>query len=215
MPLDISASLYLYGYWDVENVYILNAVNPGNDTYVLEGPFFETIHDTGGTDTLDWSATADNTAVDLTPFSLSYFGENKLTITNSSTGDLLKEVGWILGISEFTVIENVKAGSGNDSITLNDAANLIQAGAGNDSIFNIGFGDNVYGDAGNDKFYALSDAFTIIDGGEGSDTLHITQTLLDSGLYSVDFRDLTQGQIQGIEALDYSMLPCFGSWAKS
>ena len=213
MPLDISASLYLYGWWDAEGVFVLNPVNSGDNTYVLEGPFFETIHDTGGTDTLDWSAMTDNTVVNLNPFSvanpdsdigLSYFGENKLTITQRGTGDVLKETGWILGISEFTVIENVKAGSGNDSITLNDAANLIQAGAGNDSIFNIGFGDNVYGDAGNDKFYALSDTFSIIDGGEGSDTLHINQTLLDSGLYSVDFRDLTEGQIQGIEALDYS-----------
>ena len=214
MPLDISAAMHLYGWWDAEGIFVLNSVNAGDDTYVLEGPFFETIHDTGGTDTLDWSAMSDNTQVNLNPFSvqnpttytgLSYFGENKLIFKDGGPdGSLLEETGWILGISEFTYIENVKAGSGNDTITLNNVANMVQAGDGNDIIVGIASGDSVYGEGGNDYFYASSLAFSLIAGGEGSDTLHINQTLLDSGLYSVDLRDLTEGQIQGIEALDYS-----------
>ena len=202
MPLDISASLYLYGWWDDQGVYILNDVNAGDDTYVLEGPFFETIHDTGGTDTLDWSQTSDNTVVNLNPFSLSYFGENKITI-ESYTGQV-DQLGWILGISEFTYIENIKAGSGNDLIILNNVSNLIQSGDGNDTIYDIDSGDNVYGNAGNDDLHALSNLFSIIDGGEGNDTLFMEQTLLDSGIFSVDFRSVSDTKINSIEILDYS-----------
>ena len=146
--------MHLYGWWDAEEVFVLNPMNAGDDTYVLEGPFFETIHDTGGTDTLDWSAMSDNTQVNLNPFSvqnpniyagLSYFGENKITFTNTDyglpNGSVVDETGWILGISEFTYIENVKAGSGNDTIILNNVANMVQAGDGNDIIVGIDSGD--------------------------------------------------------------------------
>ena len=201
MPLDISAALYLYGWWDDEGIYILNPVNSGDDTYVLEGPFFETIHDTGGTDTLDWSATSDNTQVNLNPFSLSYFGENKLTIEDGS--GQVDSVGWLLGISEFTYIENVKAGSGNDTITLNNVANMVQAGDGNDLIYGIDSGDNVYGEDGDDYFSVSSFDFSLVDGGAGTNYFTSPQQYLDNGLLSVDFRDIPAGKISNITFLDY------------
>ena len=205
MPLDISAALHLYGWWDAEGVFVLNEMNAGDDTYVLEGPFFETIHDTGGTDTLDWANTSDNTVVNLNPFSISYFGEDKLTITSYS--DQVNEIGWLLGISEFTYIENVKAGSGNDLIYLNDVANLIQAGEGNDRILGISNLDTVYGEGGNDYFSASSFAFSLIDGGTGLNVLNVSQQYLDNGLLSVDFREISLGQISNISYLDYRSAP--------
>ncbi|MDB4043844.1 hypothetical protein N9507_06450, partial [Gammaproteobacteria bacterium] len=104
---------------------------------------------------------------------------------------------------EFTYIENVKAGSGNDTIILNNVANMVQAGDGNDIIVGIDSGDNVYGEGGNDYFSVSSFDFSLIDGGAGTNYFTSPQQYLDNGLLSVDFRDIPAGKISNITFLDY------------
>jgi Ca2+-binding RTX toxin-like protein len=68
---------------------------------------------------------------------------------------------FVNGLAEDTIrnIENIWGGSGNDSLTGDDGANLLHARAGNDTLIG-GFGDDqLRGDVGND----------VLDGGAGTD----------------------------------------------
>ena len=60
-------------------------------------------------------------------------------------------------------IENVNAGSGNDIVQGNRAANTLNGGAGNDRLFGDGGNDLLIGGSGND----------VINGGSGRDTFRI------------------------------------------
>ncbi len=102
-----------------------------------------TIVDDGGTDTLDLSGSTHNNRIDLTPGSI------------SDTGGLIGN----LSIAPGSVIENAFGGSGSDTITGNDANNVLGGGGGNDTLHG-GNGDDVLGgDAGAD----------VLDGGAGTD----------------------------------------------
>uniref|UniRef100_UPI003AA8050B M10 family metallopeptidase C-terminal domain-containing protein n=1 Tax=Tritonibacter scottomollicae TaxID=483013 RepID=UPI003AA8050B len=117
-----------------------------------------TIYDVSGTDTLDLSNNNTNDRIDL---------------NDESFSDVAGLIGNV-GIARGTVVENLIAGSGNDTITGNEADNHISAGDGADTIsggdgndtINGGnsasdLRDVVYGGAGNDS----------IDGGYGNDEL--------------------------------------------
>ncbi len=65
------------------------------------------------------------------------------------------------GSDTLSAIENVTSGSGNDSLTGNDLANILSGDAGNDTLSGAGGDDRVLGGAGND----------ILDGGLGNDRL--------------------------------------------
>ena len=100
------------------------------------GPIAGTIYDTGGIDTLDLRTDTRDQRVDLRAEGISdIFG---------LTGNLI--------IARDTVIENFIAGSGDDRVTGNSAANRLEGRAGN---------DNLDGGAGHDS----------LQGGEGDDTL--------------------------------------------
>ena len=215
MSLDILALMYIYNYDPSSETWNIPSFNSGDDTYVIDGPVFMTIHDTGGKDTIDLSAFN----FDIS-FNLNFFGPtwdddtNQYILTyqhNEIGSDLLEYAdgefysGYILNASPFTIIEDLILGSGNDSVlaSFDDTINNIEAGSGNDSVYYIGALDTVYGEEGDDYFQATLDTFTLIDGGIGVDTLTIDQALLDSGLYSVDLRGLNQGQVNSIELLNY------------
>ena len=89
----------------------------GNDTYVFAaGSAFDTLNDTNGVDTLDFSAytVALNVNLSIT------------TSQNFTTG---------AGITSMTgTFENVIGGTGNDTLTGNSAANTLSGGAGNDTL---------------------------------------------------------------------------------
>lgn len=84
-------------------------------------------------------------------------------------------------------IENVLTGSGNDDITGNARANLLNSGAGNDIIRAGDGNDTLIGGAGNDT----------LDGGSGNDTYRFAQdwgqdTVTDSsGQDTLDFSGVT------------------------
>lgn len=69
------------------------------------------------------------------------------------------------------VIENAKGGSGADTISGNDAGNLIEGGGGEDSLDGGNGADSIYGDAGNDRING-GNQFDYLDGGDGRDTLY-------------------------------------------
>ncbi|TCR63686.1 hypothetical protein [Bosea sp. BK604] len=113
-----------------------------------------------GVDTVDYSDAAAAIVVDLA--------------ANAAEGDTI-------GSDTLTGIENVVGGAGNDLITGDDLANVIDGGAGNDTL-NGGAGDDlILAGAGDD----------VIDGGAGFDTLDLSGL---TGPLSLDFaRGLVSG----------------------
>ena len=121
MIMDIAAIQWLYGEQET---------NEGDTIYGLDyfdpvKPFALAIHDSGGTDTIDLSTFTEGCTISLVP------GTNStVTCTGWDIGQLTNN----LGIAASTTIENLNAGSGDDVIVGNDAANVLNGGAGNDSL---------------------------------------------------------------------------------
>lgn len=95
-----------------------------------------TIFDNGGTDTLNYAATAADELINLNPKTFS---------------NVAGEIGNVsIGIG--TVIENVNTGSGNDTIIGNGADNVLNAGPGNDTLDGGAGLDKMFGGLGNDTY---------------------------------------------------------------
>lgn len=107
-------------------------------------------------DTADYSAESDGVTVDL--------GAGR------ANGDSI-------GRDTLTSVENVIGGSGNDVLTGNALANVLDGGAGNDRIV-AGAGDTVLGGIGDDiiEVVAGTGAAAGVDGGTGRDTIELTGT---------------------------------------
>ena len=119
----------------------------------LTNPTTLTIYDNGGDDTLDLRTDREPQRIDLRPEGISdVYGLR---------GNLV--------IARDTVIENVIAGSGNDTVVGNAVANYISGADGNDRIWGGGGDDILEGGAGNDTLDGGTGADTL-DGGPGSDT---------------------------------------------
>ena len=123
-----------------------------------------TIYDHSGTDLLDLSTSVTSDRIDLAAESF------------SDVGGLIGNIG----IARGTVIENLAAGAGNDTISGNGAGNEIRGNAGNDSVDGGGGADYLWGGlgddtlqggAGNDRLYG-EDGADEVTGGAGSDTLY-------------------------------------------
>ena len=82
------------------------------------GPVALTLYDNAGNDTLDLRWDTDDQRVDLRPEAIS---------------DVLGLTGNLI-IARDTVLENFVAGSGNDHVAGNDAANRLEGRAGNDTL---------------------------------------------------------------------------------
>ena len=140
MVYDIAAIQYLYG--------ANNNFRSGDDRYGFDPliPFYYSIWDAGGNDTLDLSNFSTNCDIDLIPghySSIRYSNEEASSSVYDGTNNL--------GIAFGAIIENAIGGSGNDTIIGNTASNLLEGGPGN---------DRLNGGAGND----------ILTGGDGTDT---------------------------------------------
>ena len=136
----------------------LVAINPGANR------IFATIWDGGGTDTYDLSAYTTSLQIDLRPGEASLFS----TVQQAHLGSGNFARGNIYNALQYqgdtrSLIENVIGGSGDDTITGNDADNVIDGGAGTDYV--------VY--AGNSADYTVTDNGSryTIRGAEGTDTL--------------------------------------------
>jgi Ca2+-binding RTX toxin-like protein len=149
--------------------------NAGNNVYTLKdvnaaGTFYQTIWDGGGTDEIRYDGAA-NANLDLRAATLKY---------EYGGGGWMNYAYGIHGgytIANGVTIENATGGSGNDSITGNDAANIldgragddtIKAGAGNDILIGGAGTNSLDGGDGDDTFRAGSGADAMI-GGAGTD----------------------------------------------
>ena len=113
-----------------------------------------TLYDTGGIDTLDLRTDPRNQRVDLRPEGIS---------------DVLGLRG-NLSIARDTVIENFIAGSGDDRVTGNAAANRLEGRIGNDTLAGGDGNDTLVGGSGNDTL--TGDAGDdMLAGGAGGDRL--------------------------------------------
>ncbi len=159
-PFDIAALQRMYGANMTNasgaNVYEMPTAN-------VRGTYWSTIWDAGGTDTLSNEASSTGSTMDLRGAPL---------VGPEAGGYASFNVGIQGGflIANGVVIENAIGGSGADTITGNDAwnmvdgrggADVIKLGIGNDVAFAGAGADQAYGGWGNDK----------LSGGAGDDTI--------------------------------------------
>jgi len=141
-----------------------------------------TIYDAGGIDTIDLTGHTRASNIDLIPGH--YSSIDIYTVQQQIDAAKAQFPGYVwsseqfpeaytgennLGIAFSTTIENVLAGSGNDSVLGNDAANNISGGAGNDTIDGGNGEDYLRGDDGNDSITGGA-GFDDINGNKGNDT---------------------------------------------
>ena len=140
MPWDLAALQHLYG--------ANQETNKGDTTYMYSNtiPFYKTIWDASGDDTLDLSNFTKDLEVNLTDGDLSTlsFDVDDQRWANKQHGNL--------GIAFGCIIENAAGGAGNDSIIGNAADNNLRGNEGADTL-NGGLGQDVLtGGMGQDTF---------------------------------------------------------------
>ncbi len=140
MPWDIAGLQYLYG--------ANTKFQRGNTVYKYSNtiPFYETIWDASGVDTIDLSNFKKDLEINLNGGQLSTLS---FDVADKRWSD--KQHG-NLGIAFNTVIENGIGGSGNDSIIGNAANNTLKGNAGNDILSGKDGIDVLIGGAGQDIF---------------------------------------------------------------
>ena len=154
VPTDINAGDTVYGYQSNLDGYLgqLSAQVTGEDGS-FDQPVTVTLYDTGGRDTLDLRTDTANQRVDLRPEGIS---------------DVYGLVG-NLSIARDTLIENFIAGSGNDKIIGNAAANRLEGRAGNDTLDGGPGADLLNGGSGTDTVsYARSDSEVVVSLASGT-----------------------------------------------
>ncbi len=154
----------------------------GNDTYVFHNAWGEdSITDSSGIDTLDFSAVTSGLMVDLT-----------YSVDSSPMGHSV--------VFGFNAIENVICGTGNDIISGNTLNNRLQGGRGDDNYYGyhqIGQGNDVIYDF--DTTGSDTDTVHFYDGMMGSASTEVTFTAQD--LYTVSGSTVTLGSDGFIDTL--------------
>jgi Ca2+-binding RTX toxin-like protein len=208
-----SGSLSAFDIAVLQERYGRHAHNTGDTVYaltdVVDDAFYQTIWDTGGTDTIAYSGGL-AAVIDLTAATLDYTptGGGVLSFllndpNNMPTNSFRVRGGYT--IANGVVIENASGGSGNDVLLGNAAANVLSGGAGNDVLEGRGGNDKLDGGTGNDDMRGgVGDDEYIVDAagdkvtelaGEGTDRVlsSIDYTLEDN----VEDLDLTGSAISG------------------
>ena len=190
-PAAVNAGDTVYGWKGNASGYLgyvltdLTGGNPAEDVYRPRDPRWNdnpialTLYDTGGTDTLDLRTDTRDQRVDLRPEGVStVFGR----------------AGKIF-IGPDTVIENVVAGSGNDHVIGNDAANRLEGRGGNDRLEGGGGDDRLKGGAGNDVFVfgPGNGADTVADFTDGKDRIDLRAFTAITGFSDVDAEAVSGG----------------------
>src|SRR6476619_4394810 len=121
---------------------------------------FETVWDGGGTDTYDFSNYATGLVVDLRPGGWTTTSSAQLSHLDYYAGDTHVAAGNIANALLYngdprSLIENAKGGVGNDAITGNAVANLLEGQAGNDTLDGC-IGDDVAVFAGARSSYVIA-----------------------------------------------------------
>ncbi|TFZ00701.1 heme peroxidase [Ramlibacter henchirensis] len=131
----------------------------GADTFVMTNDNTrDTINGLGGSNTIDYSASAANLSVTLTGTNTEVIGSGTLSGLTGNT-------------DQITNINNFTGGTGSDTITGNNNGNTLVGGGGNDTLTGGGGTDNLSGGDGNDTLNGLGGNDTL-NGGAGADTLN-------------------------------------------
>jgi len=197
MAFDIAAIQHIYG---------VNASHASEDsTYALpdanvSGVGYACLWDTGGTDEITFDG-AGSVTIDL----------REAPLTGENAGGY---VSWASGISggytiaNGVIIENASGGSGNDTLTGNDAANSLDGDAGADLLSGGAAADAVSGDLGEDILYGNlggdilygNVGADIVYGGQGDDVLYGGQS---NGGVDVLYGNLGDDSFHGGEGIDW------------
>ncbi|MCI3131616.1 matrixin family metalloprotease [Phenylobacterium aquaticum] len=171
--------------------------NADDTTYtIITDPVMRTFYDAGGIDTFDLTAHTRGSMIDLTPGSYSstayWSAADQAKYWTDLHPDMAASIAQVfadpkvytwsynLGLAYGTVIENVKAGSGNDTVMGNDVDNVIEGnggqdylrgGAGNDTLMGGDDFDDLNGNVGNDTEYGGNGADWVV-GGKDNDQLY-------------------------------------------
>jgi Ca2+-binding RTX toxin-like protein len=160
MALDIALLQYKYG----ANM----TTGAGDDVYVLadanqQGTAYQSIWDTGGSDTLRYDGARDAT-IDLRAATLEHdFGGGGYV--SGATG-----IAGGFTIAYGVEIENAQSGAGDDALHGTDGANSLTAGAGDDTITAYRGNDTIMAGSGDDDVSGLG-GNDFIEGGAGRDTI--------------------------------------------
>ncbi|MBY0411613.1 MAG: Ig-like domain-containing protein, partial [Burkholderiaceae bacterium] len=169
MLYDIAAIQYLYG--------ANTGYRTGNDTYTFDPtqPFFQTLWDAGGTDTISVSNFSTDCVIDLGEGRFSSLGIPSDPLPPGYSGGSTPTYYGTnnLAIAFGCLIENATGGEGNDTLMGNAANNVLIGGNGNDVMT---------GGLGNDT----------INGGAGSDTARLEGALSSYSIsYNTSARQFT------------------------
>jgi len=156
------------GAWDIyalQQKYGANTShNNGNNTYTLNDFSwgFQSIWDTGGTDTISHAGESTACVIDLTAATLdtgAYSGGGWSYTASKTYG---------ISIANGVVIENANGGNGNDSIVINSADNIIDGNGGTDYVIFTDTKANVITTFG---FHHNNTSAIVIEGTYGTDTI--------------------------------------------
>ncbi|WP_372353366.1 M10 family metallopeptidase C-terminal domain-containing protein [Rhizobium sp. BT-175] len=192
MMLDIAALQEMYGAdYTTNSDNTVYKWNPNQGITYVNGVaaitpaanrIFATIWDGGGIDTYDLSAYTTGLKIDLRAGGHSVFSQGQLADLGGgpnngyARGNIFNALLHQGNVA--SLIENVQAGSGNDSIVGNEADNTLWGNAGNDSLSGGSGNDTLIGGTGNDT-YIVDDLVDVVTEGlnEGTDLI---RTVLSS-----------------------------------
>ncbi len=188
MMLDIAALQQIYGAdYTTNSDDTVYSWNPNQGITYVNGVaaitpaanrIFATIWDGGGIDTYDLTAYKTSIRIDLRAGGYSVFSQGQLAYLGGgpnkgyARGNIFNALLYQGNVA--SLIENVKAGSGNDTIIGNEADNTLWGNAGNDTLDGGVGADTLIGGTGDDT-YIVDDLDVVVEGvNAGSDLIKTT-----------------------------------------
>ena len=161
----------------------------GNDSYTINdfngiGNYYSTIWDAGGTDEIVYGGAADAN-IDLRPATLQY---------EEGGGGWVSYAYGLFGgftIANGVTIENARSGSGNDTLTGNDAANRLESGAGSDTLIGNDGGDTLVGGGGADSLTGGAGADLFLFGANSDSATGVGRDTISDFTHGSDHIDLS------------------------
>jgi Ca2+-binding RTX toxin-like protein len=126
--------------------------------------------------------------------------DDLLVASPNANGNGYGEVQIIYGKASAGAIVGTDYG---DTLNGTAAANIIIGGHGHDTIYGGGGADSIRGGSGDDQIHVSDRTFFRIDGGGGSDVLHLDFSgAIDFGNIDNNAATSDRGKISGIETID-------------